>query len=303
VIAGMSLSPADCVLVTTPLSHSYGVDLLVATLSAGAAMHVASQFDPHVIAKQMRQSATILPGVPFTFEALARVPPSGTTRLRLALSAGSSLPDRVAREFQGAWRMPVGQLYGATELGTVSMDIPGSPGFDPASVGMPLDGVEMCVVDPDDPSRLVPRGQEGHLAVRAPSMLSRYLDGDVPQVDNRFLTGDLARIGFDGRVYITGRLKLLIDIGAYKVNPLEVEAELARHPGVAECVVVPLAASDTVQRLRAVYVPSNPEIPPCADELRRFLRGRLSANKVPRVFEIVPALPRSPAGKIRRNRV
>ena len=122
-------------------------------------------------------------------------------------------------------------------------------------------------------------------------------------VDGHLLTGDLARIDERGRVYITGRKKLLIDVGAYKVNPLEVEQELARHPGVAECVVVGVALSDTIQRLRAVCVARDGAHAPTAEELRVFLRGRLSANKVPRMIDFAAALPKGPTGKVLRDRV
>lgn len=305
VIAGMSLTKHDCVLAAVPLCHSYGVDMLLSTLTAGSALHVLRKFDPNAVARQMLVAATALPGVPFIFEALARVPRLGASRVRLALSAGSPLPDRVRREFRSAWGMEVGQLYGSTELGTVSMDLPGSRGFDPASIGRPLPGVSTRLVDPDDPSRLLAPapGLEGHLAVSAPSMLTAYLDGELQTIEGHLLTGDLARIDADGRVCITGRLKLLIDVGAFKVNPLEVEAELAKHPDVAECVVVPLVMSDTINRLRAVYVPRDPSRPDSSEALRRFLRERLSPNKVPRVIERASSLPRGPTGKTLRDRV
>ena len=92
----------------------------------------------------------------------------------------------------------------------------------------------------------------------------------------------------------------MIDVGAVKVNPLEVESVLMRHPRVREAVVLPLAFSDTGSRLRAVIVPE-PGRPPSRDELRRFAREHLIDYKVPRVFEIRGDVPRSPTGKILRG--
>jgi len=303
VIAGLGLTPEDRVLAATPLSHSYGVDLLVATLTVGAALRVAPQFDADVVAHAMDSGVTVLPGVPFIFEALARYEGRRRGSLRLAISAGAALPERVRRAFAAAWSVDVGQLYGATELGTVAMDVPHMEGFDPASVGRPLAGVSARVVDAGDCRHELGVGEEGQLVVRAPSMLSSYLDGEVPLVDGHLLTGDLARIGADGRITITGRQKLLIDVGAYKVNPLEVENELRTHPGVAECVVVAVAASETVQRLRAVVAIRDGEPRPTADGLRQFLRERLSPIKVPRIIEFVDSLPKSPTGKVLRDQV
>lgn len=303
VIAGMNLTRRDRVLFATPLSHSYGVDVLVGVLTAGATLRILPKFDAVTMASEMESSATVLAGVPFMFEALARVAPRTATSLRLALSAGSRLLPRVAGDFFASWGLPVGQLYGATELGTVATNLPGTPGFDSDCIGRPLPGVSMRVVDPASPHRVVSVGQEGHLLVRTPSMLSCYLDADLPLVDGHLLTGDLARIDAQGRVWITGRLKLLIDVGAYKVNPLEVEMILAQCPDVAECVVVPVQASDTLQRVRAVVVPRDRNRPPSTESLRRFLRERLSAIKVPRVIDLVDSLPKTPTGKVQRDLV
>jgi long-chain acyl-CoA synthetase len=207
----------------------------------------------------------------------------------------------VRTSFQQAWGVRVGDLYGSSELGTVTFNDPTSPGYLAGSVGPGLPGVSIRIVHPDDPSRELPTGQEGHVAISAPSMLSRYLDGDVPLAAGRLLTGDLGRLDHARRLTITGRLKLLIDAGGIKVNPLEVEAILNLHPGVAESVVVPLHVSGTVSRLRAVFVARDPRDVPTAEHLRAFLRERLSAPRVPRVFECVASLPRSATGKILRS--
>lgn len=303
IIAGIGLSSADRVVFATPLSHSYGVDVLVGTIMAGASLRVMERFDAETLAHELVSGATVLPGVPFIFEAMARARRPGPTGLRLALSAGAPLPDRVRLGFLETWGIEIGQLFGATELGTVSMDVPGTHGFDAGSVGRPLPGVSMRIVSMVDPHAVLPIGREGQLAVRAPSMLSRYLDGDVPMVDGHFLTGDLARIDESGRVRITGRLKLMIDIGAYKVNPLEVEAVLSSHPSVAECVVFAVAASDTLQRLRAMVVQRTDVASASPAELRQYLKERLSPIKVPRQIELVQSLPKSPTGKVLRDRM
>lgn len=298
VASGLGLTAADRVVFATPLSHSYGIDVLSGVLAAGAAIEVMERFDAEALACRLESGATVLPGVPFAFEALARRPRTLPCSLRLAVSAGGILPPRVRREFSAAWGVDVGQLYGSTELGAVSVDTPGSDGFEPSSIGRPLPGVSMRVVDPQDAARPLPSLVEGQLAVRAPSMLSEYLDAELPLADGHFLTGDLARMDDRGRVWITGRLNLLVDIGAYKVNPLEVEAMLGRHPAVAECVVVPTRASETVQRLTALVVPRGPGT--TGEDLRRFLRANLSSVKVPRMVRLVDRLPRTPSGKVDR---
>lgn len=304
VAAAAALTPADRVLAAMPLCHSYGVDILLATIAAGASLHTLAAFDAPALADHLARHATVFPGVPFAFEALSRLAPATPPRqFRLAFSAGAPLPLRVRDAFRAAWGRDVGQLYGATELGSVTLGDPADASFDPASVGLPMHGVSIRILDPADPARQLPRGDEGHIAVAAPSMLTGHLDADTPLADGHLLTGDLGRIDAAGRLFITGRLKLLIDVGGLKVNPLEVEAVLAAHPAVAECIVVPLPLSDTVTRLRAVYTPRTTASPPTEADLRAFLKERLSTHKIPRLFEPVPALPRSASGKVLRQMI
>ncbi len=310
VITGASLTPTDCLLITTPLSHSYGVDMLVAAMTAGAALHILPRFEPAAIARQIQSAVTVLPGVPFTFEALARLLPSSAPKLRLALSAGAPLPDHVRQLFAAVWGIDVGNLYGATELGTVAIHVPvpGRPAArDTGFVGKPLGPASFKILDPADSTTLLTAGEEGHLAIWAPSMLTCYLAEAAPPAethfhsDGHFLTGDLAKLDAHGALTITGRIKHLIDLGGCKVNPLEIEAAILTHPGVAECAVIPVVASSTLCRLHALIVPRQGTNSATPEALREFLRPRLAAAKVPRAFRLVQSLPKSPTGKLLRD--
>jgi acyl-CoA synthetase (AMP-forming)/AMP-acid ligase II len=142
----------------------------------------------------------------------------------------------------------------------------------------------------------------GEVAIRSPSMLASYVDdeADAELLDGHFLTGDLGTLTADGALVITGRTKLLIDVGGLKVNPLEVEAAIETHPEVRECIVVPLPQSETVSRLRAIVIPRDAAAAPTVDALRGHARSRLAPYKVPRVFEFRDELPRSATGKVLR---
>jgi acyl-CoA synthetase (AMP-forming)/AMP-acid ligase II len=168
-----------------------------------------------------------------------------------------------------------------------------------------MDGVSIRILDVDHPriDRPLPPDTEGQVAIAAPSMLSGYVDEPAPLLGGHFLTGDLGMLDEQGHLAITGRLKLLIDVGGRKVNPSEVEAVLRCHPDVGECVVVPMRLSQTVCRLRAIVTPARPDIELSPQELRRFARQRLSACKVPRIFDIRPNLPTGPSGKVLRHLV
>jgi acyl-CoA synthetase (AMP-forming)/AMP-acid ligase II len=301
VARALAIGPGDRLLAVVPLGHSYGLDMTLAALWSGATLVPHAEFDAAAVAGSLEAGVSVYPAVPFMIEALARAGPGRRPAgLRLVFTAGAALPGAVRAAFEAAWHVPVGQLYGATELGSVTLSDPAEPGFIPASVGRPFPGVSIRITAPDDAGRSLPIGEEGHVAVSAPSMLSRYLGVETPLVDGHLLTGDLGRVDRDGRLFIAGRLKLLIDVGGLKVNPLEVEAALREHPAVGDCVVVPMPLSETVTKLRAVYTARRETR---AGELRRFLRERLAPHKVPRVFEPIAALPRSPSGKVLRHPV
>lgn len=207
---GLALTQHDAVLAVMPLNHSYGIDVLVGCVLSGAALWIAHPMDASVVASALRSGVTVLPGVPFIFEALARAGPVGgpcaePITLRAAVSAGAPLPQRVERDFLRAWGVPIGQLYGSTELGTVLVHLaatahspPPAPPDDHeldtpeaigACVGTPLAGVSVKVVSLDTPAAPVTEpvepveagpGEVGELYVRAPSMLAGSIEPAGP---------------------------------------------------------------------------------------------------------------------------
>jgi len=298
------LTASDRVLAAIPMSHSYGMEnSLLAPILAGATILSIPSLSAPSLDAALRHGFTVLPAVPFLIEALAQRPRCSHTRL--IYSAGAALPHRVAGAFERAWHRRAGSLYGATEIGSVTFGDPACESFDAESVGTAMRACEIVVTNMDtpSPSRPLPPGEEGHILVRSASMLDAYLDAPDPLIDGFFPTGDLGTLDPRGNLRLTGRLKLMIDIGGAKVNPLEVERVLCAFPGIAECVVVPAAVTATVSRLRAVMVPHQGSTPPSGADLRAFARDRLATHKVPRLYEFRDRLPRSPTGKVLRRRI
>jgi o-succinylbenzoate---CoA ligase len=158
-----------------------------------------------------------------------------------------------------------------------------------------------------DPGGADPGGAdpEGEVLVRGPMLFRRYR-GDPARtaavLDGGWLrTGDLGRIGPDRRLTVLGRLDELVISGGVNVHPDEVEAVLAAHPGVAEVAVAGRADPGWGQRVVAFVVPAVPADPPTLAGLRAFARERLAPAKAPRELVLVPALPRSPSGKLLRR--
>lgn len=306
-VRAIGIRATDAMLITIPLHHSYGIDQGVLTaVTAGCQIELHERFDPaRVIRALADERISVLPGVPWIFDALARTARARARApaLRLAYSAGSPLPRRVFEHFHRVFGVSVGQIYGATEFGSVTYNDPEDPDFDPESAGRPLRGVQLRVLDVQDArvDRPLPPGREGQLAVSSPSMFTEYVGHPRHATESGFFrTGDLARLDEHGKLSLTGRLKFLIDVGSVKVNPAEVESVLLRHPAVREAVILAVPHSETVSRLKAIIVPE-PGERPSSHELKRFARDHLIHYMVPRSFEIRTDVPRSATGKILRQ--
>lgn len=302
----VGLAPCDQVLAAIPMCHSYGIEnAVVGPVWAGSTVQVCEGFDPDIVASAWaRLDHCVFPAVPVMIDLLSsREGLPAPKSLKAIYAAGATMPAAVASAFAQQFGQHVGQLYGATEIGSVTYDRPGTNALPEGCVGRPMTGVSIRILDLDQPANHPPLepGQPGQVAVNAPSMLSQYLcDEPTPLVDGHFLTGDLGVIDSSGSLNITGRVKTLIEVGGMKVNPIEVEGVLVQHPGVNECVVVSNLVSKTVSRITAYFVPTDPASPPTAAELRSYAKERLAPYKVPRVFKPIDQLPRTSLGKVQR---
>lgn len=309
-VEAIGVTESDRVLLPLPLFHSYGLEHgLLMPVIAGASVDLHGMFDaPRMIRSLAEQPITLLPGVPFMFEALVGAADKvcfepDRLRVRHAYSAGGVLPECVANAFRKRYQMPLSQLFGSTEVGSVTFGDPSDSGFNPIAVGRPMNDVDIRIVDPDHPDLddPFPLGEIGQIAVRASSMFEDYIATDERTThDGYFLTGDLGRFDDRGNLIITGRLKLVIDIAGRKVNPMEVERVLESHPSVREAIVVSLPLTPTVNRLKAVIVPADDQGFD-ARAVRAYARQRLSGYKIPRVFETRPDLPRTAVGQVERE--
>ncbi len=304
-VEALALSSADRVLISIPQFHSYGIDVaLAAATTAGCETELHRNYSPATARSALgKGKITVWPAVPLMFDAVSRSnQPAPPHRLRLAISAGSPLPGRIYEQFRRVFKTSIGQIYGASEFGAVFYGSPAIAPFDPASVGRPLGGVEARILDLERPDieRPLPLGSQGEIAIRTPTMLSTYLeDVEGPDRYGFLRTGDIGCLDDDGVLRLTGRVKLMIDVGANKVNPLELEALLIKHPTVAEAVVLAVPYSDTADRVKAVVLAREGQHPD-PTELQAYLRKHILAFKIPRSIEVRDAFPRSPTGKILR---
>jgi long-chain acyl-CoA synthetase len=308
-VATLGLGSTDVVLSTIPLFHSYGMGSCMLAALAGGATHVIFEdAHPFVLRRDHalrvieRERVTVFPAVPFILRLLADAPGAGDlSGLRLCFSAASALPRPTFDAFCARFQVPIRQLYGFTEAGAVAANVDEDPVATWRSVGRPLEGVEVEVLD--ETGAPAGAGHIGELAVRSPALTRGYdgLDELNRAVfrDGAFLTNDRGRLDEEGRLHITGRKRVLIDVKGDKVDPIEVEDVLAVHPKVREVAVVGVETGVQGEDIiKAVVVPDGA----CQDrELIRFARERLSNYKTPQMVEFREEIPKSPSGEVLRK--
>ncbi|MBV9356657.1 MAG: AMP-binding protein [Chloroflexi bacterium] len=309
-----SVTEQDRILCVVPMHHAHGLgNALLASMYAGGCLVIlrpgdaapAQSRDDYVLELIEQEHITVLPGVPFLFDALADTPEANTrdlSSLRLCFSAGNSLSRSTFDRFLTRFGVQIRQLYGCTEAGSVTMNLDADVASTWDSVGRPLGSVEVLLTDENGGD--LPVGTEGDILFRSPALCHGYVN--APEANaaafqgKHFATGDVGRMDEAGRLYITGRRRPFIDTGGYKVDPAEVEEVLAGHPKVAEAVVVGVQVAGTTELVKAAVVCRED----CSrDEILSFCRLQLADYKLPAIVEFVDSIPRSPLGKILRAQV
>jgi long-chain acyl-CoA synthetase len=297
-------SPADRFLGVAPFSHVNGlVRTMLSSMYAGATLYPIDGFRRRELLELVsRERLTFWGGVPQMFAILNQTPPRGQvdlSSLRIVFSSSAPLMPADHRGFQDRYDRVIRQLYGSTETGTISFNLHPDPRSNPDSVGAPLPGVEVQVVDAD--GRPAATGSEGELVIASPFAASGYFGNAEASRqsfrDGRYWSGDLGRKDEDGFLYITGRKKLLLNRGGFKVNPYEVEAAIAQHPSVRDVVVYGSPGPHGDDLVCCVIVPAGA----CtADDIIRHCRERIADYKIPNRIEFRESLPKSATGKVQR---
>ncbi|AKU90465.1 AMP-binding protein [Vulgatibacter incomptus] len=314
--AAWAWSGADTLVHALPLFHVHGLVLgLFGSLRAGSELLLLPRFSPQAVCEAFGPGGgSMLFAVPTMYHRLAEhleAHAADRTRLaaaRLLVSGSAALPVREHERLAGLLGQRIVERYGLTET-LINCAIRHDGERRPGTVGPPVDGVELKLVDDD--RRPLPDGDEtaiGEVAVRGPNVFAGYLNrpdatAAVVDEDGFFLTGDLATRSADGYVRIVGRRATdLIKTGGYKVGAGEVEAALLEHPGVREAAVIGSPDDDLGERIVAFVVPA-PGEPPSPEELSSHVASLLAPHKRPRQVEIVPDLPRNAMGKVLKKQL
>jgi long-chain acyl-CoA synthetase len=292
-----------------PLFHSFGQTCgLNATIAGGGTLTLIPRFDPgKALEIIQRDQVNVFEGVPTMYGAILHHPEResfDTSSLKLCGSGGSAMPVELLRGFEEAFGCKVLEGYGLSETSPVASFNHRERERKPGSIGTPVEGVEMKVVDED--GKEVPQGEVGEIVIKGHNVMKGYWnrpDATAETIIDGWLhSGDMATVDDDGYFFIVDRKKDMIIRGGYNVYPREIEEVLYEHPDVREAAVIGVPHDDLGEEVgAAVALKHGAEV--SAAELRDYVKEQVAAYKYPRSIWFVDELPKGPTGKILKREI
>ncbi len=309
VAAALELTAADRCLNVMPLFHIHGlIGALLSSLAMGGSVICRPGFHaPSALGWLEELGPTWYTAVPTIHQAIldraaAAREALARCRLRLVRSCSAPLPARVMTDLEDAFQAPVIEAYGMTEAAhQITSNLLPPRQRKARSVGVPI-GVELAVVSPA--GKPVPRGGVGEVVIRGPSVMAGYEDDPAANGSSRVAgwlkTGDQGYLDDDGYLFLTGRLKEMINRAGTKIAPAEVDDVLLDHPAVAGAVTFSIPHPTLGEEVAAAVV-LKPDAYATERDIREFSAGRLADFKVPSRVLVVDEIPKGPTGKVQRT--
>ncbi|HEX4447667.1 MAG TPA: long-chain fatty acid--CoA ligase [Polyangiaceae bacterium] len=295
-------------LLVLPLAHTFGLSTLIAGYLFGGRGVLMRRFDPErALALIEEHKVTYMAGVPTMFVLMMRHPHArkyDTSSVRRWLAGAAPMPVAQVVEFERTFGGAVYIGYGLSEASpSIAADREGSP-RKPGATGVPLDGVEVKIVD--DAGVEVPRGTVGEICARGDNVSPGYYENPEATADTFrdgwLFTGDMGYFDDDGYLFVVERKKDLIIRGGLNVYPKDVEDVILKHPAVLEAAVVGVPDARMGEEVCA-YVVKRPDAALTAEELVAYCQASLAKYKTPRYVEFVEGLPRTSLGKIQKKEI
>lgn len=306
-IAGVGVSALDLfglhtnepMMIAPPLFHGFGVAQLALGLTLGSTIVLHRRFDAHRVLTELEERrVTHLAVVPVMLQRLLAASESGPgpLALRSVLTGAAPLSPALANEFMDAFGDLLFNGYGSSEVGIAAIATPADLRRAPGTVGRPVLGVSVRVLDPA--GQPVPTGGTGIVYVSSRMVFDGYAGGgDKRRIAGAVSTGDLGFLDDEGRLTIAGREDDMILSGGENVYPQEIEDVLAEHPDVADVAVIGVEDQEFGQRLVA-FVVLRPDRAATHEDLIAHVKSQVARYKVPRDVVLLDELPRNPTGKV-----
>jgi len=284
-----------------PLAHAYGLTASNVGYLTGTKIVMHPRFDISAVLSAIeRHRINAFAGVPAMFVALLYTPDTekfDTSSLSYCVSGSAPLPLAVLEGFEQKFGCQILEGYGLSEATTVLTAHGQNMQRKPGSVGKPITGVEVLVVDAKD--NPLPVGEIGEIIARGPNIMQGYYN--MPEETQAALrngwlyTGDMGRFDEDGYLYIVERKKDLIIRGGFNIYPRDIEEVLNRHPAVIESAVIGIPSERMGEEVKA-FVVTRADVD--AETLQAYCRESLANYKTPSEIVFVHSLPRNAVGKI-----
>jgi long-chain acyl-CoA synthetase len=308
----IKITAEDRLLGALPLFHSFGQTCTMnAGILAGAMISLIPRFDPvKALEILQRDRITVFMGVPTMYNAFLAVPSHkdyDTSNLRTCVSGGASLPLETLKAFEEEFGAAILEGYGLSETSPVASFNHPDKERKAGSIGTPIRGVEMKLVDDEGNDVAMGGDDVGEIAIRGHNVMKGYWNkpeatAESIDSDGWFKTGDMARVDGDGYFFIVDRKKDLIIRGGYNVYPREVEEVLFAHPAVQEAAVVSVPHADLGEEVGAAIALKAGE-QATAEDIKSYCKEQVAAYKYPRHVWFVDELPKGPTGKILKREI
>jgi long-chain acyl-CoA synthetase len=301
----------DRILGVLPFFHVFAnTAVLNRTVANGGEIVMLPRFDARqALAAVQRTRVTALPGVPTMFQALLDSPAlahSDLSSLRVCISGGAPLPLALKQRFEAATGATLVEGYGLTESSGVISVNPYLTGGRTGSIGQPVPGTRVTLLDREDPSRPAQPGEPGEIAFAGPQMMRGYWNNPAADADvfvgGYVRTGDVGTVDADGYLRVVDRIKDMITVGGFKVFPSQVEDVLYRHPAIREALVIGIADAYRGEMPKA-FVTLNPDQAEgvTGETLKEWANAQLGKHEQVAAVDIRASLPKTLVGKLSRK--
>jgi long-chain acyl-CoA synthetase len=262
---------------------------------------------PVIIETLKKQKPTLLPGVPTLFIGLLGSEVFRTLDLssvKAFLAGAAPLPPKVIDKLKSVRDCPVINVYGLTEISPMGTATPWGGDEKPGTVGVPLPGTDLKIVDIETGMRELPTGEAGEICFQGPQVMKGYYKQPEETAavlkDGWLFTGDIGFLDADGYLTIVDRKKEMIVAGGFNVYPREVDGVLFAHPKVLEACTIGVPDEYRGETVKSYIVLRAGETAE-AEEIIAHCRETLAAYKVPKIIEFIGELPKSTVGKVLRR--
>ncbi|MDA5194027.1 long-chain-fatty-acid--CoA ligase [Govanella unica] len=298
------------ILAVLPFFHVFAMTgVLNMGIAVGGELLMLPRFELEAVMKLIaKERPSLMAGVPTMYRAFLNHPlaaQGALKSLRLCISGGAPLPVELKKTFEETSGCKLFEGYGLTESSPVAAANPVIGSNKPGSIGQPVPGTDILIVDRENPMKEMPLGEIGEIAISGPQVMLGYWNRPEATaetvVNGRLLTGDLGYMDAEGYTFIIDREKDLILVSGYNVFPRHIEEVLYEHPAVAEAIVigVPDTYRGEAPKAFVTLKPGNEGL--TAEALLIFLRERLGKHEIPREVEFRDSLPKTMVGKLSKK--